>query len=131
MEELYNIDDLFVGNLIKEGAKEDVVARNNIFIKKEDGFFSPITGKGFDNLAIQKGSICSFRKKFKKALKVQGIKSMQLTKEQIKSLQDRISIISGNNEMDYIYLFCKFVSNCKTELSIEHGHIEETEEQEY
>lgn len=151
-KEVFNIEDLVVADLI--AAEENVVVghsayvkgntiaggKNNIFINVGNNkYFSTETFKYYEALAygtqlgtvgLKEESVTTFKHKFKKALKAQGIKKLELTVEEIAKLQDSISKISGDNEMDYAYCFGKFIKEREENQEVEQEDFEEYEPEE-
>ena len=131
----YDLEDVMIGNIIKidkfvqnhidlASGKPFVKGkcleggRNNLFVKEGQVYKNILTGKTFKELkgsckvgdvGLQPYSLKPLTERFKLALKVHNIKTLQMNKEDVARLQNLLSVVSSENDLDYAYIFGKFI----------------------
>lgn len=131
----YDINELYLGKIIKvkgyvenksnllngrpfiEG-KIQKDGNNNIFVKEGELFKNVVSDKSYKVLkypcevgavGLQQYTMRPLTERLKLALKVHHIKEMTLNINQIATLQNMLALVHSENEMDYAYIFGKFI----------------------
>lgn len=99
---MYKSSELYVADLAKNKQ-----GRNNLFVKEGNVFKNAITDEV--DAGITDASAKKLHDKIELGLRAYRLNDMFLETEDLKKLQELLSAVSGENAMDYAYIFGKFL----------------------